>query len=213
MILLSIGAMANATAEASSAGGYFETVFLPNIVERIKDMVYAPSTNHDMLWIVFPLVFTLLMMEFYFGRYTREELGWNTAVGNSLVLIFVSIDLFRYLYNHPQALGTLTFLLESPVPTKMLIAMLVFIEGIILLFEDFFHRIPKRIAFFISSPLPVNLTAYVGIAIVYSNIPFDWYTILAALALFFLLLLFFWIVRLAVPIAAVQEPRVGEGRE
>ena len=25
------------------------------------------------------------------GKYKKEELGWNTAVGNSLVLIFIGI--------------------------------------------------------------------------------------------------------------------------
>jgi len=157
--------------------------YLPQIQDRLVELIKAPAINPEMLWIVTPLVIATLLMTFYFGRYLKEEIGWNTAVGNSLVLVFVSIDLFRYIYTNPHL-----ELIVGWIPTKTIVAILVALEGFTLLYADFFHFLPEKIAFFISSALPVNLTAYVAIAIVYSNIPFNLITIASALVLFFILL-------------------------
>ena len=83
------------------------------------------------------------------------------------------------------------------MPSTLVIIIL--LEGTALFFADFFHFLPKKMAFLISSELPVNLTAYVGIAIVYSGISFDLITIGAAIILLMILLLFFHIIHLIEP--------------
>jgi len=150
---------------------------------RLEELVTAPYYYPDMIWMVIPLITTLLIMQFYFGRYSKEEMGWNTAVGNTLVLFFIALDLLRHIYNLPPA-DLINFFYY---PIKTMVALLVSIEALTLFFADFFRFLPKRLAFFISSPLPVNLTAYVAIALVYSHLAFDYYTILAALVLFVIL--------------------------
>ncbi|MBW3013774.1 hypothetical protein KY335_00860 [Candidatus Woesearchaeota archaeon] len=171
---------------------YIQNVFGPQVANRVVDLVQAPWINPDMVWIVTPLLVTLLLMTFYFGKYKREELGWNTAVGNSLVLIFVSIDLMRYLYHSPLPPALDNYFTQ---PLKTTIAVIIFAEGIFLVFSNFLHWWPKKVAFFVSSPLPVNLTAYVAIAIVYTNVVFNWVTLVAAVILFFILLLIFTLLK------------------
>ncbi len=186
-----VNATINATAESSLQGfAYFKEVFVPDALQRFVDLVTAPAKVPEMIWIVVPLVVSLLVMTIYFGRYAKEELGWNTAVGNTLVLIFVSVDLLRHLYNNPHIESSIDAG-GFAVPIKTVVALLLLFEGFMLLYSSFFHWMPKKIAFFITSSLPVNLTAYVAIAIVYSNIPFDWITIAAAVILFVLLFIFF----------------------
>ena len=168
---------------------------LPVIQQRISELVFAPMEFPEMLWIVTPLIATTLLMTLYFGKYKREELGWNTAVGNSLVLLFVAIDLYRYVFN---TLGDGTFMvfIENPVPT--LVCTVVLLEGLALMLLNFFHALPKKVTFFISAPLSVNLVAYVAMAIIYSGIPADDVTVAAALSAFAILYIFMMMLKLFV---------------
>ena len=164
----------------------FTDVYLPIILDRLVELLKAPAVNLEMGWIVAPLVLTLILMTFYFGKYSEEELGWNTAIGNSIVLLFVAIDLLRYLFHLTEPGSILNYQVEW---VKALISLGVATEGITLLLSSFFKALPKHFTFFICSPLPVNLQAYVAIAIVYTDIPFDWATLVSAIVLFFILLI------------------------
>lgn len=161
--------------------------FFSELASRFGDLFTAPLQHPEMVWAVTPLLVTLVLMTLYFGRYTGEELGWNTAVGNNLVLVFVSIDLLRYIYTNPHV-ENIVMMGGIPVPTKTLAALVVIFEAFSIAFADFFHFIPKQVAFLISSPVPVNVTAYVAMVIVYSDIPFDATTLIAAIILFGLIL-------------------------
>lgn len=188
-------------------------IFVPTLSERISDLLTAPLEYTQMIYIVTPMVITLLLMEFYFGRYTTEELGWNTAVGNALVLIFVAVDLLKTTYPglKPTILAQMAFHnITNPGTAgnlfiSTIITIVIFGFGMLLLVTDFFHWLPKKLAFFISSSLPINLMAYIGIVLVYSNntgtkpVPLDWYTLAAAVCLFMVLLAFFWLVHLIEP--------------
>jgi len=134
------------------------------IWERSIELFTAPYYTQEMLWILIPLVANMLLMELYFGRYTKEELGWNTAFSNSLVLIFVSIDLLRQLYYQ----GVL-FAFE--IKTALVLAII--LEGIILTGLNFFHVLPKKWSFSIASKLPINIVAYFTIILIYTNIQLD----------------------------------------
>ena len=52
---------------------------LSAVVERCIEFLTAPFVYTDMLWIILPLILTLLVMELYFGVYSSEELGWSSA--------------------------------------------------------------------------------------------------------------------------------------
>jgi len=150
----------------------FSTEILIEIYRRFADILLAPIYFKEMIWILTPLLVTLIMMELYFDRYRDEELGWNTAFGNSMVLIFVSLDILRLLYNK----GMLAYIsLESALVLSVIMI------GFTLTLLTFFHSLPKQLAFCISSRLPINVVAYLTIVIVYAGIPVDVYTGIAAL--------------------------------
>jgi len=110
-----------------------------------------------------PVIINIIIMEFYFGRHATEELGWNTAFGNSIVLLFVSVDLLRYLFNHH--LLYLNF-------KVVLVGAIIFV-GVIMTLLDYFHGLPKQLAFALSSKLPINFLALMGILLIYTDIPLD----------------------------------------
>ncbi|PIN73870.1 hypothetical protein COV20_02020 [Candidatus Woesearchaeota archaeon CG10_big_fil_rev_8_21_14_0_10_45_16] len=158
--------------------------FLQQIYGQFITLLTAPNSHPDMIWIVLPLLVIITLMIFYFSRYQDEELGWNTALGNSLVLIFVSLDLFRTIFNADSgSMHNFTINVGATI-----ISFLLLLEGFFLLFINFNHILPKRIAFLVSSPLSVNITAYVAIAMIYSQIVIGLTTIIAAI-LFFLAIL------------------------
>lgn len=159
-------------------------------------LVDAPFKVPEMLWMLIPIIVSVVMMEFYFGRYKEEELGWNTAFGNALVLSFVSIDLFRHTYEPTGR--TIMESLQSP-DTKISIAMVIFGFAILLMLMNYFHFLPKKIAYAISSGPFIQMIALLGIIIVYSDgIPLNWTTLLACILIFilanFILHILYWII-------------------
>lgn len=144
-------------------------------------IVDAPFKIPEMLWMLVPIIVSLVLMEFYFGRYKEEELGWNTAFGNALVLTFVAIDLFRQSYE-----ATDIKLLDALVAAeaKAWIAITVFGFALLLVLLDFFHFLPKKVAYAISSGPFIHMISLLGIIIVYANIPLDMTTLFACILLF-----------------------------
>ena len=180
--------------------------FLSIVGERLLHLLQAPLLNTEMIWIISPLIFTLLIMNFYFGIHKREELGWNTAVGNSLALIFVSMDLFRHIYTNSAGKTIMEIIFGNfrEVVVVGCIAMISFW----LLFGEFFHLIPKQIAFLVSSSLPTTLIAYMGIILIYTNVPLDFITFLAGILMLIVLSIFFSIVHFLEPFHMEEEDRL-----
>ncbi|MBU0929747.1 MAG: hypothetical protein KJ623_01605 [Nanoarchaeota archaeon] len=142
-------------------------IYAEQVWHRFIEILTAPYHIPEMLWIAIPLLITIFLMEIYFAKYREEELGWNTAYGNSIVLIFVAIDLIRHLFNN----GLLD------INVKALVIVLLIIDGAILTLIDFYHLLSKEFAFGLSSKLPTNFLAYCAIILVYTNIPVDWVTL------------------------------------
>ncbi len=162
---------------------FHETIFWQRTIEEFWRLLQAPLTAPEILWIATPLAVTFLVMTFYFGVYRREELGWNTALGNTIVLLFVAIDLLRTMYNYTPTPSLRNFELY---PITTIIILLVITEAILLFRFAFQHNIAKKVMFFIASPLPVNLQAYVIATVVYLKHRPTWHTLYAAVLLFLL---------------------------
>jgi len=65
---------------------------------------------------------------------------------------------------------------------KLAIVLAVLLEGLLLTFLDYFHSLPKKVAFQISSKFPTNYVAYIAVILIYTNpeyIPLDSITFFA----------------------------------
>lgn len=172
------------------------SLILKLVFDRMFDIIKAPIAQSNMLWILTPMIIVMLLMSFYFGRYKKEELGWNTAFGNSLILIFASVDLLRHLYNT----GTL---FQFNVQNALVAAII--LEGILLTFLNFFHLLPKSFAFGISSSQTVNITIMFVIILIYSRLPLNYITALACALLATILLLIIKIIQILEPDSTEEE--------
>lgn len=160
------------------------------VLSRMNFMVTAPMKNMEMLWSVIPLIISFIVLQLYFGRYKEEELGWNTAVSNSLIWLFVGANLMRYLYS------TGGVSINDP---RTMVSLSVIGLGFVILFLNFNHLWPEGLAFTLSSALIINYHAFISILFVYTNIPMDSVTVLAATALFVVLVVLDLIVRIIEP--------------
>ncbi|MBW6461465.1 MAG: hypothetical protein K0B07_00225 [DPANN group archaeon] len=163
-----------------------ESLQLSAILSQIYFIISVPFFNSDILWTVFPLITTTIIIELYFGSHKEESLGWNSATANGLVLVYVGINIVKDLLDS----GAFnTDLLGSQIALGILGM------GGLLVFVSFFHILPKEIAFFISSGLVVHYLAFLGVVFIYTGIVYTELTLYAAILIFVALVLFFNIVK------------------
>jgi len=111
------------------------------------------------------------------------SLVWSNEFSNSLILLFVSIVLFRYIYSF-DGVGSMNYIAYSG---KSIVASILFIFGILVLFVNFGHFLPEKIARYMSSPITLNLIAYVFILYVFSERQGGWSVFIALLVILILL--------------------------
>lgn len=179
--------------------------FLNNIWIRTLEIATEPLKVKSMLWILIPLLSTLFMMELYFGRYKKEQLGWNSAVSNSIVLFFVSFNLLGWLYQNNMLIFITKPTNIEIATAKSFIAIIILFESFLLMVLNFFHAFRGKFAFELSSPLIMNYIGVISIIIIYSNIPLDYVTLISVIFIFILFALFFWILKFMVPTAPSKD--------
>ncbi len=151
-----------------------------------------PYYYQEVLWIIAPLIFALIMLQMYFGKYKTEPLGWNTAFGNTISLMWVTVMMVRYAQTN-YGLGAMV-----ANPSLRGYSVIILILGMItitLAFINFHHLLPKKFAFIISSSLPVNGIAYFTVVIVMGGIVLDTITLMAVIVLFLFLAALFYFYR------------------
>ncbi|MBW2964760.1 hypothetical protein KY363_04835 [Candidatus Woesearchaeota archaeon] len=181
---------------------------------RVHELVLAPFNNPDMVWTLAPLILALLLMQIYFGRNKDEALGWNTAFGNSIALLFISASLLRGVYLQSGGGDISDFLARASSfsDISILIITAVFLYGILLSTISFYHWIPESIAFFIMNGISINVTAYVAIVLVNSEVPLDKHTLLAGVVIFIVVWAIAMLIRLFIPASTLSRIHLLERR-
>lgn len=155
----------------------------------ISDIIYLISLTiqREVLWSVLPLVVATILIVSYFQRYREESPGWNGYLTTSLVLLFVSVDLFRYIYNIDGE-GAVNFITYQ---AKSIASVFLFLIGFLILRFNFEHLLPERFAQYVSSPIAINVIAYGIILFVHSKETFSWGLLLGVILIMIILSLIF----------------------
>jgi hypothetical protein len=169
--------------------------------DRTLELVLAPVNNMDMLWIAIPLVIATLFMTMYFGRYKKEELGWNTAFGNTMVFVFVAVAIIREMYI--QGGETFDAIFAGGLYSALAAGLIG--TGFLLMFFTYFHLLPKRVAFFLFSAPPINVSVYAVMSLVYADVAADHVTALAAVVLLIIILIITKLLKLFVGLIGLEE--------
>lgn len=155
--------------------------FIDLVFVRIFELLLTPKTSEAILWTIAPLIFFLVMSQMYFGRYKTEPLGWNSAYANTISLVWVTAILLRHL--------DVTYGLENITTDTILFNYfaLVCALGLMILtiaVLEFYHKMPKNLAYIVSSSLPTNIIAYFIIIIIMGKITIDLPLFFACIILF-----------------------------
>jgi len=153
-------------------------VLLGQVRIRFLELLQAPMNNPEILWLAIPLLIGTLFIILYFGRYKNEELGWNTAFGNTMVFLFVALNLVKKMYSENGG-GSFENIFNNDFYFTLTIGLI--LVGVFFMFVTYFHILPKRFAFFMFSAPPINVSVYVIMTIVYAKVPADGITLLATL--------------------------------
>ncbi len=162
------------------------------IFSRFFQLFSEPFFNSNLAWIIIPLIMLLVIMEIYWSSYKYEDVGWDTITANSLVLVFISMDLFRLLSNE----GKLNFLSAGTYAfSATMLVLFILLFGAVMMIMNLFRLWPKFFAYIFSSVFSVNILAYIIVVLIYGQIPLDASTLIAATAFFILLNFFFFAIR------------------
>lgn len=171
------------------------------VLGRTVELVMAPFDNQAMLWIAVPLIMATLFMTLYFARYKREELGWNTAFGNTMVFLFVALNIIKEMY-YENGVGDLEHIYSNDLYFSISVGLIG--ASFLLMSVTYFHLLPKRLAFFIFSAAPINVSIYVVMAVVYASLPTDHVTVLAGIAFLVLIVIVSKILQLLLRVLGLE---------
>jgi hypothetical protein len=136
-------------------------------IEAAIMIAKAPITHTEILPSLLPIMLGAIVIELYFGKYSKERLGWNSSVSNSIIWLATGLNLYFT--------ETFSTAIEKQA-TFLLIGLGAFI-GVM----DFFHIWPKNLAFLASAPTVVYLLAYVTVVAVKTPLPVNEITIQGAI--------------------------------
>ncbi len=182
------------------------SAFSLDVFSRFVELALAPLRNQEMLWIAVPLAIATLFMTLYFGRNRREELGWNTAFGNTMVFLFVAISLIREMYKQGGSW-------DSVLSNSLYFPLSLGLAGasVLLMFITYFHLMPKRAAFFLFSAPPINVSVYVAMTIVYADVSPDLLTVFAGVLLLGVIVVAAKIIQFLIVLVGLED--IGEAPE
>ncbi|MBD3259654.1 hypothetical protein GF371_03400 [Candidatus Woesearchaeota archaeon] len=141
----------------------------------------TPWTSLETLWLVLPLVLILILIHLYFGRFRSEELGWNSAFGNSISLLWICVILFRFLFDK---YSFFTLIRETQAIDNLIIVLALTAWVILLLAFNYFHAVPKKLAFALSSADSTYILAYIIISVIIGGFSMSIETLIASAILF-----------------------------
>ncbi|MFB6077283.1 MAG: hypothetical protein ABEK12_04095 [Candidatus Nanohaloarchaea archaeon] len=133
------------------------------VLDRFLTLILFPAANPEFIPTLIPIGLGLVTIELYFGKYAFEDLGWNSAVSNSVLIIATATTL----------IVRLNLLDLPPAGPRALVAYGILVLGLAILLLNFYHVWPPEIAFNVSSGFVAYTTVYLAIVTVYTGIPID----------------------------------------
>jgi len=132
-------------------------LFFQDFLQTFLKFLYAPLLFPEMLWILAPVLVTVILMEIYFYKYPRDAMGHHKFLENSIYLIFIGADLLRYVYFNGTSL-------------KIYVAAQIVCIWILIGLLDFLHKLPTSIHFRLSTKVLITYSAHIAIILIYSDI-------------------------------------------
>ena len=161
----------------------------------------TPFKDPSVLWLLIPIIFIWFMLEIYFGIRKKEELGWNTALGNGISLFWIGMALMRQLFQEA----------ELSIPS-FLILIVIITYSLFISYLSFTHKLSAKITYNLSKPTPVYFLAFVAIVWTYGTLEITLAIALDLIILFFTLVGIVELIKYLLP-EAQEKPHEIKSKE
>ncbi|MBR9675800.1 hypothetical protein GOV05_02220 [Candidatus Woesearchaeota archaeon] len=138
---------------------------LSEVVSGFLTIFVSPSNDWSVFWLLAPIFLFWVVLEFYFDKHKKEELGWNTALGNGLSLFWVAISCVKYIF-------TLEFTMQTFWRTFWIFT--IFSYALFIISMSFSHQIKDKQLYLLASPTPIYYLSAVLVLLSYGVLEFTW---------------------------------------
>jgi len=163
--------------------------FLQQMLTGFGQISTAISKDWSVMWLLAPVILLWILLEFYFGTHKQEKLGWNTALGNGFVLIWITLTILRDLFA-----GSI-----EGKTGKIIIMILFTIYGSTVCFLAFTHKAVEKVSFLLASPYIIYFLSMYLILWGYDLLEVSLIIILDVVVIFFVLLIVKTLIRHFLP--------------
>jgi len=170
--------------------------FLTEILNGFESIGNVFTQGTSIWWLLAPLILFWLVLEFYFGKYKKEKLGWNTALGNALSIFWLIIISVMKMFEN----GLKEYNVAS---LFFLLAICLYTLGIIIF--TFTHKLKEDFDYLIASPTPVYFLSMIAVLISHGPLKINGIIIIDLVILFVFVLLFGTILKHFIPESIKDE--------
>jgi hypothetical protein len=166
----------------------FATI-LNNMSNAFFHILSAPFKNLEIWWYLFPILALWFTLEFYFGIYESESMGWNTALANAFSFAWVNIEGMRVLFEKSLELFWLRFS----------VLFLFITYSIIVIYLVFTHKIKDKYAFLAASHHLTYYFSAISILWMHGLLDLSLWVIIDLIIILFITVLFFTLIKKLLP--------------
>lgn len=175
---------------------------LTNILAGFGEIFSSPFKDLSIFWILIPIIIFWFVLEVYFGRYKKEKLGWNTALGYGLSMFWIVVISLRTLFENNFELFSMD---------KLLFVIFVAIYSILIIYISFTHKLKEKIFFLFVSPTLVYYLFGVAVLLVNGLLDITFWVAVDLIILYIIVLILETILKKLIP-AVSEDSKIPFGK-
>jgi len=161
-----------------------------NLLDGFKAIFSAPLKDLSVLWLLAPIILFWLILEIYFGRYKREKVGWNTALGYGLTMFWVVVISFRTMFENDFELFSID---------KLIFLIFIAAYSLFIIFVSFTHRLREKVFFLVASPSFVYYLFLIAILLVHDVLDLNLWVVIDLIIIYIIILILETILKKLMP--------------
>lgn len=162
---------------------------ITNILDGFKEIGGSFLKDGSLWWFLAPIFLLWILLEIYFGKYKKEKLGWNTALGNGITLLWINIESMRYIFSTRPDNFWIMFSVIS----------LIFAYSLMVIFFAFSHKITDKLEFLLGAVSPIYFLATISILWSHEALAITWWVLLDLVIIYLIIISIFAIIRKVLP--------------
>ena len=128
--------------------------FVIEVLHSLWLIVKAPLSRPELLWQLAPVILMWGVMEVYFGLHKKEELGWNTALGNGISLFWIIISAMQFIFNNKEHVFSWD---------RFYVILFITIYAIFLIYISFRHSFSAKFTYVMGAPTMIYFFSYIAL--------------------------------------------------